>query len=142
MRKFHLSKKWGAKAPPAPPSPRPLHCFRDVPMEGRKERVLRPQYYQICKKVGRKSAILQECWPQHFLRPFPSFLVTIIGQLVKTYPQTCPQVARQLLGKFRLFSNFQLVEELSVHRATFQFLCLDSHSHAPATSETIYKCRI
>ena len=24
MPKFHLSKKWGAKAPPAPPSPRPL----------------------------------------------------------------------------------------------------------------------
>ena len=41
------------------------------------------------------------------------------------------------------FSNFPLVEQLSVHRATFQFLCLDRHnSHAPATSETIKKCRI
>ena len=31
-----------------------------------------------------------------------------------------------------------------MYRATFKFLCLDSHSHAPATSETIksavYRC--
>ena len=26
-----------------------------------------------------------------------------------------------------------------MHRATFKFLCLDSHSHAPATSETAKK---
>ena len=38
--------------------------------------------------------------------------------------------------------NFQLVEQLSMHRATSRFLCLYSHSHAPATSETIKKCRI
>ena len=40
------------------------------------------------------------------------------------------------------FSNFQLVEQLPVHRATFKFLCLDSHNHAPVTSEKIKKCRI
>ena len=34
-------------------------------------------------------------------------------------------------------SNFQLVEQLSVHRAMFKFLCLDDHSHAHATCETI-----
>ena len=40
------------------------------------------------------------------------------------------------------FGNFQLVEHLSMHRATSKFLCLYSHSHANATSETIKKCRI
>ena len=53
---------------------------------------------------------------------------------------------RKLLGNFSAtlgsFSNFQHLEQHSVHRATFQFLCLYSHSHAPATSETINKCRI
>ena len=39
------------------------------------------------------------------------------------------------------FSSFQLVEQLSVNRGTFTFLCLDSHSHAPATSEKLQKCR-
>ena len=29
-----------------------------------------------------------------------------------------------------------------MHRATSKFLCLISHSHAPATIETIKKCRI
>ena len=52
----------------------------------------------------------------------------------------------KLLGNFSatlgFFGNFQLVEQLSVHRATSRFLCLYSHSHAPATSETIKKCRI
>ena len=52
----------------------------------------------------------------------------------------------KLLGNFSatlgFFGNFNLVEQLSVHRATFKFLCLDSHSHACATSETINKCRI
>ena len=42
----------------------------------------------------------------------------------------------------RLVGNFQLIEQLSVHRATFELLCLDSHSYAPATNETIKKCRI
>ena len=35
------------------------------------------------------------------------------------------------------FGNFQVVEQLSVHRAASKFLCLVGHSHAPATSETI-----
>ena len=35
------------------------------------------------------------------------------------------------------FGNFQLVEQLSVHWATFRILFLDNHSHA--TSETIKK---
>ena len=52
----------------------------------------------------------------------------------------------KLLGNFSptlsFFSNFNLVEQLSVHRAASKFLYLDSHSHAPATSETINKCRI
>ena len=38
--------------------------------------------------------------------------------------------------------NFQLVEQLSVYRATSNFLRLISHSHAPATSETSKMCRI
>ena len=46
----------------------------------------------------------------------------------------------KLLGNFSAtlgsFSNFQLVEQLSVHRATF------SHSYAPAASETIKKCGV
>ena len=54
----------------------------------------------------------------------------------------CPQVARQLFGNFRLSSNFQLVEQLSMDQATFTYLSLDSNSHAPATSETIKKCSI
>ena len=39
----------------------------------------------------------------------------------------------------KLFGNFQLVEQLSVHRATFNIFC---HSHGPATSKAIKKCRI
>ena len=49
----------------------------------------------------------------------------------------------KLLGNFSAtlstFSNFYLVGQLSVHRATLKFLC---HNHAPATSEAIKKCRI
>ena len=52
----------------------------------------------------------------------------------------------KLLGNFSatldFFRNFQLVEQLSMHRATSKFLCFYSHSHAPAMSETIKKCRI
>ena len=52
----------------------------------------------------------------------------------------------KLLGNFSstlgFFSDFKFVEQLSVHRSTFKCLCLDSHSHAPATSETIEKCRM
>ena len=29
-----------------------------------------------------------------------------------------------------------------MYRATFKFLCLDSHSHGPAKSGTLKKCRI
>ena len=29
-----------------------------------------------------------------------------------------------------------------MYRATFKFLCLDSHSRAPATTEALKKCRI
>ena len=55
----------------------------------------------------------------------------------------CPQVARQLFGNLRAFLvTFSFVEQLSVHRATSKFLCLISHSHAPATSERIKPCRI
>ena len=39
------------------------------------------------------------------------------------------------------FSNFQLAEQLSMYRATSKLLCLDSHSHTPAKSETIKKYR-
>ena len=52
----------------------------------------------------------------------------------------------KLLGNFSAASgfsgNFQLVEQLSVQRATSKLLCLYSHSHAPSASETIKKCRI
>ena len=52
----------------------------------------------------------------------------------------------KLFGNFSatlgFFGNFQLVEQLSMHRATSKFLYLHSHSHAPATSETIKKCGI
>ena len=52
----------------------------------------------------------------------------------------------KLLGNFSATSgfsrNFHLVEQLPVHRASFKFLCLDSHSHAPATSQALKKCRI
>ena len=39
---------------------------RDVPM-GAWGRLTRPQYFQICKKVGQKSAMLQDSWPQYVL---------------------------------------------------------------------------
>ena len=52
----------------------------------------------------------------------------------------------KLLGNFLatlgFFSYFQVVEQLSMHRGTSKSLCLYSHSHTPATSETIGKCRI
>ena len=51
----------------------------------------------------------------------------------------------KLLGNFSatfgFFGNFQLVEQLSMLRTTSKFLCLYSLSSAPATSETIKKCR-
>ena len=51
----------------------------------------------------------------------------------------CP--VHKLLGRFSatlgFFDNFQLVEQLSMHQATSKFLCLYSHSHAPATSEKL-----
>ena len=51
-----------------------------------------------------------------------------------------------LSGKFSatlsFFSDFELLEQLSVHRATFKFMCLNSYSHAPITSEAIKKCII
>ena len=28
-----------------------------------------PQYFQICQKVGQKSVMLEESWPQHFRDP-------------------------------------------------------------------------
>ena len=34
--------------------------------EGRLGRCAPPQYFQICKKFGQKSAILQESWPEFF----------------------------------------------------------------------------
>ena len=52
----------------------------------------------------------------------------------------------KLLGFFLVtlgfFGNFQLVEQLSMHRTTFEYLCLDSHSNAPRTSETVKKCSV
>ena len=49
--------------------------------------------------------------------------------------------AHRLLGNFSatlgFSSNCQLVKQRSVHRATCKLLCLDSHSHASATSEAI-----
>ena len=52
----------------------------------------------------------------------------------------------KLLGNFSatsgFFGNFQFAEQLSLHRVTSKFLCLYSHSHAPATSEAVKKCRI
>ena len=52
----------------------------------------------------------------------------------------------KLLGNFSatlcFFSHFQFAGQLSVHRAASKFLYLDSHSHAPATSEILKECRI
>ena len=46
----------------------------------------------------------------------------------------------KFLGNFSatlgFVGNFQFVEQLSVHRATSKFLCLDSDSHAPGTSSS------
>ena len=57
-----------------------------------------------------------------------------------------PSPVHKLLDSFSAtlgFSgNFQLIEQLSVHRTTFTFLCLDSHSHVSGTSEKTKKCRI
>ena len=67
--------------------------------------------------------------------------------MVKTSPSgkcfgtSLPSPVHKLLGNFSatlgFSSNFQHVKQLSVHRATFKFLYLDSHSHASATSLTI-----
>ena len=58
----------------------------------------------------------------------------------------CTSPIHKLLGNFSatlgFLSNFQFAGQLSVHRETFKCLCLESHSHAPATGETIRKCRI
>ena len=47
-----------------------IHCcrpeVRDVPLGEHREHCT-PQYYQIFKKVGQMSAMLQECWPQYFM---------------------------------------------------------------------------
>ena len=40
--------------------------------------VSRPQYVQNCKKIGQKSALLQEKWSHLFL-----FLVKVVGKMVK-----------------------------------------------------------
>ena len=57
-----------------------------------------------------------------------------------------PNPVHKLLGNCSAtlgpFGDFQLVGQLSMHRATSKFLCLYSHSHAPATCETIKNCRI
>ena len=70
--------------------------------------------------------------------PYPQVAWQLVGNVSATF--------RQLFGSFSatlaFFSNFRLVEELSVYRATFKFSCLNSHSHAPATSEKTRKCRI
>ena len=51
------------------------------------------------------------------------------------------RLVHKLLSNFSatlgFFANFQLVEQLSVNRATVEFLCLDSHSHDPATNEKL-----
>ena len=64
----------------------------------------------------------------------------------KSFTRAPASPVHKLRGNFSatldFVSNFQLVEQFSVHGATFKFLCLDSHSHAPSTSETIVKCRI
>ena len=65
------------------------------------------------------------------------------GKVAKTVVRS---PVHKLLDNFSptlgFFGNFQLVEQLSMHRPTSKFLCLYSHRHVPATSETIKKCRI
>ena len=52
----------------------------------------------------------------------------------------------KMLGNFSttfdFFGNFSLVEQLSVHRATFKLKCLNNDSHSPTTSGTITDCII
>ena len=65
------------------------------------------------------------------------FLVHCSGKLMHRWPKiyvtTVSQASpvHKLLGNFsttlRFFDNFQLVKQLSMHRATSQFLCLCSH---------------
>ena len=82
----HLSfrRHWLAKAPP--PAPRLVapclmignhvyaSCFHVsskfvyTGMADRGVGTSPPQYFQICKKAGQKSAMLQESWPKYFLR--------------------------------------------------------------------------
>ena len=50
-----------------------------------------PQYCQSCKKVGQKSAMLQESWPQYLLGNFSRFLATIVGQLGNRPEQKVPR---------------------------------------------------
>ena len=73
------------------------------------------------------------------------FYVVIETFLIVDYTISVSPVYK-LLGNLSVtlgsFGNFQLVEHLSMHRATSKFLSLYSHSHAAATSETIKKCRI
>ena len=56
----------------------------DVPTGGRGEPC--PQYFQICKKVGQKVAMLQEKLATAFSVTF--FLVKTVGQLVNPLPPT------------------------------------------------------
>ena len=52
---------------------------------------------------------------------------------------TVHKLLRSFSATLGFLSNFRLVEQLSVHLGTFKFLCLNSHSHAPITSEKIKK---
>ena len=47
------------------------------------------QYFQKCKKVGQKSAMLQKKWEKYLLSLFHFVLVTVVVQLVQTPPPHC-----------------------------------------------------
>ena len=63
------------------------------------------------------------------------------GDLFQKHSVLQSSRVHKLLGNCQatlgFFSNFQLVEQLSVHRAASRFSRLDSHSHDPATSEKL-----
>ena len=79
----------------------------------------------IGKRTFRRFTLSKGNW--HSNRNVPRNVPTSpVNKLPGNFPVT--------LG---FFSNFQLLERLSVHRATFSFLCLDSDSNAPATNEKL-----
>ena len=85
--------------------------------------------------------MFQEFCKSHLYQDLLHIKSTILD-LIKICTSPVHKLLGNVLGTLGFLGNFQLVEQLSVHRAASTYLCFISHSHALAISETITKCRI